>query len=108
MDGQTDSEGISRTFRKKYQYGPENEVTFTCVSKIVFAGSDHAEVPLRVRLEVPLSRTTSLAHDSVLSLNSSKDEVPKRTGHQTLVLRPGDLTLTTVTKADERNNNEMR
>jgi hypothetical protein len=55
-----------------------------------------------------LNGTTSLAHDVELSLNSTEDEVPERTGHQTLFLRPGVLTLITVTTADDSKSNEIK
>jgi hypothetical protein len=48
---------------------------------------------------------TSLAHDYE---RSSEDEVPERTETQTPFLRTGDMTVTTVTTADESNNNEIR
>jgi hypothetical protein len=59
-----------------------------------------AEQLPRAHLEVPLSGTTSLPHDSELSLNSTAAEIPESTG-------PKDMTLRSLTTADERKNNEI-
>jgi hypothetical protein len=42
---------ISRKFRKQYQYGPENKVTFTSVVKQSLLERIMPEVLLRVHLE---------------------------------------------------------
>jgi len=77
-------------------------------SKTEFARWDHARGAASCSSWISLNWTTSLAQEAELSLNSTEDEFPERTGHQTLFLRPGDLTLITVTTADGSKNNEIR